>query len=259
MRVHSFIRNAAIGGHKPTCEIQSAEQRTLKTKYHQIDYYKKERVKYMNQMQVFENPEFGQIRTIIIDDEPWFLGKDVADALGYSNTRDALMNHVDNKDKNTVAIHDGIPGNPNKVIINESGLYSLILGSKLPSATKFKRWVTSEVLPTIRKTGQYHVTGYQPKATSVGEVVNLINMTRQSMKDQGCDPREIAIAVKQICDQFNIHLPDCFIKPQDTSIKDVYHMIDFIYSIPKGKKKPTYEDFVIYQASIKLLKGKVKT
>lgn len=82
------------------------------------------------------------------------MGKDVAEVLGYKNTRDALSKHVDDEDKNTVAIYDGI-GNPNKVIINESGFYSLVLRSKLPEAKKFKRWVTSEVLPQIRKTGGY--------------------------------------------------------------------------------------------------------
>ena len=97
-----------------------------------------------------------QVRTVTIDDEPYFVGKDIATILGYSNTRDALAKHVDIEDKNTVAIHDGITrGNPNQTVINESGLYSLILGSKLPQAKEFKHWVTSEVLPTIRKHGAY--------------------------------------------------------------------------------------------------------
>lgn len=108
-----------------------------------------------NEVQIFENAEFGKVRTIVKDGEPFFIGKDVAEILGYSNTRDALAKHVDDEDKNTVAIRDGIQGNPNLTIINESGLYSLILSSKLPAAKKFKRWVTSEVLPSIRKTGSY--------------------------------------------------------------------------------------------------------
>lgn len=109
----------------------------------------------MNQLKVFANPTFGSIRTLNIDGEPWFVGKDVADILGYTNPRDALAKHVDDEDKNTVAICDGTPGNPNTTVINESGLYSLILSSKLPTAKKFKRWVTSEVLPAIRKHGGY--------------------------------------------------------------------------------------------------------
>lgn len=112
----------------------------------------------MNELQTFKNKEFGSVRTLVINNEPWFIGKDVADVLGYKNQRDAISKHVDSEDKNTVAIHDGITrGNPNQTIINESGLYALIFGSKLESAQKFKRWVTSEVLPALRKTGQYQV------------------------------------------------------------------------------------------------------
>lgn len=107
------------------------------------------------QPQLF-NFQGQQVRTVTIDDEPYFVGKDIATILGYSNTRDALAKHVDIEDKNTVAIHDGITrGNPNQTVINESGLYSLILSSKLPQAKEFKHWVTSEVLPTIRKHGAY--------------------------------------------------------------------------------------------------------
>lgn len=109
-----------------------------------------------NEVQIFENAEFGKVRTIVKDGEPYFIGKDVAEILGYSNTRDALAKHVDDEDKNTVAIRDGIQGNPNLTIINESGVYALIFGSKLPKAKQFKRWVTSEVLPSIRKTGSYN-------------------------------------------------------------------------------------------------------
>lgn len=108
----------------------------------------------MNDIQIFNNAEFGAIRTVEVNGTPYFVGKDVAEILGYSNTRDALSKHVDDEDKNTVAIHDGI-GNPNKTVINESGLYSLILSSKLPKAKEFKHWVTGEILPTIRKHGAY--------------------------------------------------------------------------------------------------------
>ncbi len=110
-----------------------------------------------NEIMIFSNANFGEIRTLCVDGEPWLVGKDVAALLGYSNTRDALFRHVDSEDKNTVVIHDGNKGNPNLTIINESGLYSLIMGSKLPSAKKFKHWVTSEVLPAIRKHGVYAV------------------------------------------------------------------------------------------------------
>ena len=108
-----------------------------------------------NKMQVFQNEEFGKIRTILIDHQPWFIGTEIAAALGYANPRKAMADHVDAEDRNTVTIRDGIKGNPNKTIINESGLYSLILSSKLEGAKRFKRWVTAEVLPSIRKHGAY--------------------------------------------------------------------------------------------------------
>lgn len=109
------------------------------------------------ELQVFSNAEFGSVRSVMINNEPYFVGKDVAEVLGYSNTRDALARHVDEEDKNTVVNPDGNRGNPNITIINESGLYSLILSSKLPNAKQFKRWVTSEVLPAIRKHGVFAV------------------------------------------------------------------------------------------------------
>ena len=108
----------------------------------------------MTNMTIFENPAFGRVRATQVDGEPWFVGKDVADVLGYNNSRDALAKHVDDEDKG-VAKCDTLGGAQDLTIINESGLYSLILSSKLPTAKEFKRWVTSEVLPSIRKSGGY--------------------------------------------------------------------------------------------------------
>lgn len=110
----------------------------------------------MNELKVFQNEEFGEVRSLVINDEPWFVGKDVATVLGYTNPRDALSKHVDDEDKG-VAKCDTLGGKQNLSVVNESGLYSLIFGSKLPSAKKFKHWVTSEVLPTLRKTGKYEI------------------------------------------------------------------------------------------------------
>ena len=110
----------------------------------------------MNELKVFDSPEFGQVRTIVINSEPWFVGKDVAVALGYKNTSDAISKHVDDEDKG-VAKCDTLGGMQDLSIINESGVYSLVFGSKLPNAKKFKHWVTSEVLPSIRKHGMYAV------------------------------------------------------------------------------------------------------
>lgn len=111
----------------------------------------------MNELQVFKNQEFGSVRTLTLNDEPWFVGKDVAEALGYKRSTKAIQERVDAVDKDEVPIQDSIGRMQKTPIINESGLYSLIFGSKLESAQKFKRWVTSEVLPALRKTGQYQV------------------------------------------------------------------------------------------------------
>lgn len=108
----------------------------------------------MSELQVFQNAEFGSVRTATIDGEPYFVGKDVATILGYSNPRDAISKHVDDEDKG-VAKCDTLGGRQEILFINESGLYSLILRSQLPAAKKFKRWVTSEVLPAIRRHGMY--------------------------------------------------------------------------------------------------------
>ena len=111
-----------------------------------------------NKLQVFNNDTLGTIRTVMVKNEPWFVGKDVAIALGYSNTADAVGKHVDNEDKTTIAICDsGSNYKTRAVIINESGLYSLVLSSHLPRAKEFKRWVTSEILPSLRKHGGYIV------------------------------------------------------------------------------------------------------
>ena len=110
----------------------------------------------MNELKIFENAEFGQVRIINIDNEPWFVGKDVAIALGYKDTSDALKKHVEDDDKLTRRFTDS-GQNREMYIISESGLYALIFGSKLESAKRFKHWVTSEVLPAIRKHGVYAV------------------------------------------------------------------------------------------------------
>ena len=111
----------------------------------------------MNELKIFENPEFGKVRTMEINGEPYFVGKDVAEILGYERPAKAILDRVDNEDKDEVPIKDSIGRMQNTAIINESGLYSLILSSKLPKAKEFKRWVTSEVLPSIRKHGAYAV------------------------------------------------------------------------------------------------------
>ena len=117
----------------------------------------------MKEMQIFENQEFGSVRTVELDGEPWLVGKDVAQALGYSNPRKALADHVDEEDKGVTKC-DTLGGVQEMTIINESGLYSLVLSSKLPGAKKFRRWVTAEVLPAIRRTGGYRMPKDYPSA-----------------------------------------------------------------------------------------------
>ena len=139
----------------------------------------------MNDLQVFNNTEFGDIRTVTINNEPWFVGKDVALALGYKNPQEAVRTHIDNDDKGVSEILTP-GGKQNLPIINESGLYSLILSSKLESAKRFKHWVTSEVLPSIRQTGTYSTKSAAKKspeelaAASQHAQATLINATQRT-------------------------------------------------------------------------------
>lgn len=108
----------------------------------------------MNAIQIFNNKEFGNLRIVLIDNEPWMIGKDVAEALGYTNPRKAIADHVDEEDKGVTKC-DTLGGKQDLTVINESGVYALIFGSKLESAKRFKRWVTAEILPSLRKNGGY--------------------------------------------------------------------------------------------------------
>ncbi len=130
----------------------------------------------MSEMKVFDNQEFGEVRTVIIDGEPWFVGKDIAGALGYSNHRDAINKHVDNEDRGESQIATS-SGEQTMIIINESGMYALVFGSKMENAKRFKHWVTSEVLPSIRKTGNY-------LSEAENKILNLIDGIQQFMERQ---------------------------------------------------------------------------
>lgn len=151
----------------------------------------------MTELVKFTNEEFGEITTMEIDNEIWFLGKEIAITLGYSNERDAIKRHVDDEDKKTLKFkdcRDSLQSNlwaegdyTNKVLINESGLYALIFGSKLESAKRFKKWVTSEVLPSIRKTGAYGET--KPELSEKDQLL---------LKLFSNDPNEVAVAHKQL-------------------------------------------------------------
>ena len=156
----------------------------------------------MNELQIFNNEEFGQIRTVTINDEPWFVGKDVAEALGYERTADAIRQHVEEEDKLTRCFADS-GQNRQMYIINESGLYALIFGSKLDSAKRFKHWVTSEVLPSIRKTGQYTKPMTLPEQIQVlaqGTLDNTerINKVEQDLKEFKNDMPLLGIECQKI-------------------------------------------------------------
>ena len=148
----------------------------------------------MNEPMIFNSPEFGKVRAVEIDGEPWLVGKDVAQALGYSNHRKALDDHVDYEDKmqgDGVTIRDSIGREQHPTIINESGLYSLIFSSKLPDAKKFKHWVTSEVLPSIRKTGGYAVPTTEKTLADLTAAVALLTERLDTM----LAAREIPLSV----------------------------------------------------------------
>ena len=138
----------------------------------------------MNNIQIFNSPEFGQIRTVTINDEPWLVGKDVAQALGYQNASKALADHVDEDDKLNNETLSSL-GQRGGWLINESGLYSLVLSSKLPTAKKFRRWVTSEVLPSIRKNGGY-IAGQEDMSEEVlmAKAILVAQKTIESMKER---------------------------------------------------------------------------
>ena len=160
------------------------------------------------EIQIFANDQFGEVRTLTKDGEPWFVGKDVAEILGYGNTKVALLNHVDEEDRAILQKSENatfeIP-NRGMTIINESGLYSLILSSKLPTARAFKRWVTSEVLPAIRKHGEY--TAPKVSQKRLGEVNSAARIIRQTLKEAGMAPQFVAVAMKSLYAPVGVEIP----------------------------------------------------
>jgi prophage antirepressor-like protein len=139
----------------------------------------------MNELQIFKNEEFGEIRSLEINNEPYFVGNEIANILGYKNTRDAISKHVEEEDKiSDVAFYDGSQ-NRKMTVINESGLYSLIMSSKLPNAKRFKRWVTSEVLPSIRKTGGY-ISGEENMNEDelILKAMNVLNAKVENLRNE---------------------------------------------------------------------------
>lgn len=138
----------------------------------------------MNEIKIFENEQFGEVRTVVIDSEPYFVGKDITNILGYQNGSRDLNRHVDEDDRTKTMVFDGTQ-NKETIVINESGLYSLILSSKLPKAKEFKRWVTSEVLPSIRKNGAYMTGETLEKAlTSPDFLIDLATKLKEEQEQR---------------------------------------------------------------------------
>lgn len=193
----------------------------------------------MNDLQIFQNEEFGQVRSIIIDGEPWFVGKDVAEALQYKEPQKAIRTHVDNADKGVSKI-DTPGGRQNLIIINESGVYSLIFSSKLPSAKKFKRWVTSEVLPALRKTGSYSMN----KTSTINLDNNLIENLATIAS---CDDERFSY-IAWILDGMRFQTPG----PQKESTNTISDDFMYVKEFTNGTdviNRPTndvYNDYVEY-------------
>lgn len=167
----------------------------------------------MNELQIFNNEEFGDIRTVTIDNEPWFVGKDVAEALGYKNTKDALATHIENCDKimgsqnTTPSITDSLGRTQRPTWINESGLYALIFGSKLESAKRFKHWVTSEVLPTLRKTGSYEMPKKKQSNERLASVNNAVKILTPMLQAAGCNSKIQLLTAKSLYEKAGVNLP----------------------------------------------------
>lgn len=210
----------------------------------------------MNAIKIFENPQFGSIRTVAQDGEPWFVGKDVAGVLGYKNPQEAIRNHVDADDKGVSEILT--PGGKQKLpIINESGLYSLILSSKLPTARAFKHWVTSEVLPSIRKTGQYKAKATTPGAEQRAKAMLLNAKTRtakqlMSLWDKaGVKPEYQALALGDYYRDDGIKLPAVALQQQTKVTYDKTTIVEKLGILSKsGKPHAQAVGAIIAQLSI---------
>lgn len=167
----------------------------------------------MNELKVFNNEEFGKIRTVTIDNEPWFVGKDVATALGYKNTKDALATHIEDCDRimgsqnATPSIKDSMGRSQYPTWINESGLYALIFGSKLESAKEFKHWVTSEVLPALRKTGSYEMPKKKQSNERLASVNNAVKILTPMLQAAGCNSKIQLLTAKSLYEKAGVDLP----------------------------------------------------
>ncbi|WP_312399548.1 BRO family protein [Leuconostoc lactis] len=185
----------------------------------------------MNEVEVF-NFEANEVRTVIIDNEAWFVGKDVADALGYAKSRNALIKHVYEDDALKQGVTDSLGRSQETTLINESGVYSLIFGSKLDSAKRFKKWVTSEVLPAIRKTGSYQVKQLSPT---------------EMLKLQNDSILEVSEKVDRVEDKVDTYIENQAVNATDysaisTAVTRRVHQYSAIHHIEKENRGPLFKD-----------------
>ncbi len=174
----------------------------------------------MNNLQIFNNPEFGEIRAIEKDGEPWFVLKDVCDTLGLSSSH-KVAERLEKDERNQIPVIDSMGRQQDTIIINEYGLYKVIFRSDKPKAKPFTNWVTHEVLPSIRKTGGYQMGHMSPEVSPQG-LAKLINITRRIMLDMGSTPAEVAAMVQSVFIAWNVPVPYALAKnvPEQLSFFD---------------------------------------
>lgn len=198
----------------------------------------------MNEIKVFENADFGKVRTVIIEGEPWFIANDVAASLGYANPKNAVAKYVDSEDKLQPQI-ESAGQKRNMVVINESGVYSLIFGSKLPNAKKFKKWVTSEVLPSIRKTGGYS-SSVIPATTD--DKIALLAQGHQELRRDIEDVRQEAAKAKTEMEIMKKDIDDfkkglLLFPSEHEEITKVIN--ERVMTVMGGKKSPAYNNRIV--------------
>ena len=170
----------------------------------------------MNDFQIFSNPEFGKVRTINVDGEPWFVGIDVAKSLGYQKPLDAVNTNVDEMDYALMGVIDSLGRNQQTKCINESGLYTLILGSKLEGAKRFRHWITHDVIPSIRKTGKYQINATYEKPTMAE--VRYMELKAKEMHGMGCTPFEVSAMIARTSQAYHLYVSPVFANKVDPQL-----------------------------------------
>ena len=188
-----------------------------------------------NKLAVFSNPDFGEVRTLEINGEPWFVGKDVATALGYAKTRNAIATFVDEDDALKWGLTDSLGREQETTIINESGLYSLIMSSKMEKAKEFKRWVTSEVLPSIRKTGAYSITQTVSDKQLEAELAKANATVEDAKARQATEKRLQAELILRVAEKMNLS-PEA----NQTLMAYTVEMMTGVKALPLPEVEKTY-------------------